>query len=152
MKRAFMVVFILLISFAFAPGGFTVSKQALIKPQTQLGTETKLKTSGFVGTVIMIDANLIQVKGKKGEVTFDASNPALTGYKDISDVVVGDTVAVQYTKDGILITKLKETAKRIVFGEKKTNNSKKVSRKTVVTRITCTGKGPCAVSVDKPAE
>jgi hypothetical protein len=94
------------------------------------------------------------VWGKKGEVvTFDASNPELEGYKDISDVIVGDTVAVAYTKDGILIKKLKGITKAKVFEEgKKTEDANKSARKTVVTRITCTGKGPCAVSVDKPID
>jgi hypothetical protein len=117
-------------------------------------TAAKSKASGFLGTVTMVYSNLIDVWGKKGEVvTFDASNPELEGYKDINDVIVGDTVAIAYTKTGILIKKLKGITKAKVFEEeKKTEDSNKSVRQTVVTRITCTGKGPCAVSVDKPTD
>ena len=109
------------------------------------------KGSGFVGTVTMVYSNLIDVLSKKGEVvTFDTSNPVLKGYKALSDVAVGDTVAVEYTKDGIKITKLRGTTKALE--QKKAEKETKSSRKTVVTRVTCTGKGPCAVSVDKPAD
>jgi len=118
---------------------------------TKITAETK--GSGFVGTVTMVYSNLIDVLSKKGEVvTFDTSNPVLKGYKDLSDVVVGDTVAVEYTKDGIKITKLRGTTKAKALVKKKTEMETKSPRKTVVTRVTCTGKGPCAVSVDKKAD
>ncbi len=113
----------------------------------------KPKISGFVGTVTMIYSNLIDVWSKKGEVvTFDASNPELKGYNALSDVMVGDTVTVAYTKDGIMITRLKGAVKTKTSEEKKSEKESKSSRKTVITRITCTGKGPCAVSVDKPED
>ncbi len=68
----------------------------------------------------MVDANSIQVKVKKEAVTFDVSNPELEGYKEMSDVIVGDTVAVKYKKDGIMITKMKGR-----LGEKKVEKAKR---------------------------
>lgn len=112
----------------------------------------RAKIAGFVGIVAIVDSNLIQVKSKMEEVTFDASNPELKGYNALSDVMVGDTVTVAYTKDGIMITRLKGAVKTKTSEEKKSEKESKSSRKTVITRITCTGKGPCAVSVDKPED
>lgn len=142
------------------PGEKKVEKAKKVRPEkvskkiTPKKTAVKANGSGFLGTVTMVYSNLIDVWGKKGEVvTFDASNPELEGYKDINDVLVGDTVAVAYTKTGILIKKLKGVTKTKVFKRvKNTEDTNKSVRKTVVTRITCTGKGPCAVSVDKPTD
>jgi len=171
MKKFFIVTLILLISVIFVPPGFAFSKappekttpekapapesapvdERVPAPKQQV-TKSKPGVSGFVGTVIMVDANLIDVWGKKAEVTFDASNPKLRGYKTIADVMVGDTVAVAYTKDGIMITKLKGTTRTKALKEKKAEKAKKASRKATVTQITCSGKGPCTVSVDKREE
>jgi colicin import membrane protein/neurofilament heavy polypeptide len=112
----------------------------------------KPKASGFVGTVTMVDASLLQVKGKKAEVAFDASNPELKGYNAIGDVMVGDTVAVKYTKDGVTITKLKGTAKTKASEEKKVEIAKKAPKEETVRLFTCKGKGPCTVSVNKVIE
>lgn len=171
MKKFLIVTLILLISVVFVPPGFAFSKapppgkatQEKISPEKtpvdekvpapkQQVTKSKPGVSGFVGTVIMVDANLIDVWGKKAEVVFDASNPELRGYKTIGDVMVGDTVAVAYTKDGIMITKLKGTTRTKALEEKKAEKAKKASRKAAVTQITCSGKGPCTVSVDKREE
>jgi len=176
MKKFLIVTLILLISVVFVPSGFAFSKappekttQEKASPEKasapesapvderapapkQQVTKSKPGVSGFVGTVIMVDANLIDVWGKKAEVTFDASNPELRGYKTIGDVMVGDTVAVAYTKDGIMITKLKGTTRTKALEEKKAEKAKKASRKAAVTQITCSGKGPCTISVDKREE
>jgi hypothetical protein len=125
----------------------------------------KPRVSGFVGTATMVDANLIQVKGKKEAITFDASNPELKGYTAIGDVMVGDTVAAEYTKDGIMITKLKGAVttkateekkakkaqkaprEKVAAGDKKVEKAKEAPTEEVVSRINCTGTGPCTVSV-----
>lgn len=127
------------------------SKKALPKAAKK-HPAVQSKGSWFIGTVTLVYSNLIDVLGKKEVVTFDTSNPELRGYKDISDVAVGDTVAVQYTNDGIIITKLKRATKARASEGKKVEKKSKSLRKTVVTRITCTGKGPCAVAVEKPAD
>ena len=154
MKKLLMAALVLLISIAFLPTGCARSKEAPEKAPAKEAPEKvapkepaakpKPKVSGFVGKVTMIDASLIQVKGKKGSVTFDASNPEFRGYRAIGDVMAGDTVAAKYTKDGIIITKLKGAA-----GEKKAEKAKKALKKKVVSRTSCTGTGPCTVSVDK---
>ena len=112
----------------------------------------RAKASGFAGRVTMAGANVIAVEGRKGSVAFDASNPELKGYSTIGDVVVGDTVAVEYTRNGLSITKLKGTAKRKASGGKKAEKEKKPSSETVITQIDCSGKGPCTVSVDQRKE
>ena len=176
MKKFLIVTLILLISVIFVPPGFAFSKtppekttQEKTSPEKEPAPESapvdervpatkqqvaksKPGVSGFVGTVIMVDANLIDVWGKKAEVVFDASNPELRGYKTIGDVMVGDTVAVAYTKDGIMITKLKGMTKTKALEEKKAEKAKKASRKAAVTQISCSGKGPCTVTVDKREE
>lgn len=173
-KKHIKITVAVLISIIFASTGFAFSKvppeksskenlvtEKVPAPQAPGTSEdtatlkkiiTEPKISGFVGTATLIEENLMQVKDKKEVVTFDTSNPVLKGYKDLSDVVVGDTVAVEYTKDGIKITKLRGTTKAKALVKKKTEMETKSPRKTVVTRVTCTGKGPCAVSVDKKAD
>jgi len=165
MKKLLMAALILLINIAFVSTGFAFSKAPPEKatqekvsqekapaPEKASAAEkvpakkrpAKPKASGFVGKVTMVDANLIQVKGKGGSVTFDASNPEFRGYRDIGDVIAGDTVAAKYTKDGIMVTKLKGAAL-----EKMAEKAKKALRKIVVSRTNCTGTSPCTVSVDK---
>ncbi len=98
---------------AAAPEKAAVKKAAVKKAAVKkAAVKLRPKASGFVGQVTMIDTNLIQVKGRKSAVTFNASNPELVGYKVIGDVMAGDTVAARYTKDGIIITKLKGAARR----------------------------------------
>ena len=173
-KKHIKITVAVLISIIFASTGFAFSKvppeksskenlvtEKVPAPQAPGTSEntatlkkimTEPKISGFVGTATLIEENLMQVKDKKEVVTFDTSNPVLKVYKGLSDVVVGDTVAVEYTKDGIKITKLRGTTKAKALVKKKTEMETKSPRKTVVTRVTCTGKGPCAVSVDKKAD
>jgi hypothetical protein len=118
MKKFLTVVLVILLGIAFVSSGCTRSKEAPEKAPAKEAPEKapvpekspekpKPDISGFVGKITTIDASLIQVKGKKAEVTFDASNPEFRGYKAVGDVEVGDTVAVEYTKDGVVITKLK---------------------------------------------
>jgi hypothetical protein len=112
-----------------APEKVTQEKAAPEKapaPKKQ-AAKAKAKAPGFQGKVTAVDATKIAVKGKKGQVTFDASNPKLKGYKAIGDVKVGDTVTAKYTKDGVMITKLKGAAKTKAVGEKKAKKAKKAA-------------------------
>jgi len=168
-KKVVLLALVLLISIAFVSSSFAFSKAPPEKasPEGAPATEkapaaekvpapkqraAKPKVSGFVGTVTMVDASLLQVKGKKAEVAFDANNPELKGYNAIGDVMVGDTVAVKYTKDGVTITKLKGTAKTKAAEEKKVEIAKKAPKEETVRLFTCKGKGPCTVSVNKVTE
>jgi hypothetical protein len=176
MKKVLMVALALLISIAFVSSGIAQSKEAPEKAtQEKVATEKtpapekapaakkaptqkkrapkpKAEAQGFVGKVAMIDAILVVVKGKKATVTFDAANPMLKGYKTIGDVMVGDTVAAKYTKDGVMITKLKGTAKTKAVGEKKVEKAKKAPKKEAVSQITCTETEPCATPVSTLTE
>jgi len=121
-----------------------VAKGKKITPKKHIA---KPKASGFVGQVAIVDGNLIQVKGTEEEVTFDASSPVLRGYTAISDVMVGDTVAADSTKDGLMITKMKEAS-----GEKKAEKAKRIDKEETVRLFTCKGLSPCTVSVYKAIE
>ncbi len=72
-------------------------------PATRVGA-----MSGLSGTVVAVDAGgrTFSLKERGNVVGFDASNPALTGYRTLSDMQVGDRVAVSYTAMGIKVAKL----------------------------------------------
>ena len=75
-------------------------------------TEDKAKRVGtphvFSGRVEQVDvaARSFSVSNRGNRIGFDASNPIFTGYQSLSDVEIGDRVAVSYTTDGIRVTKL----------------------------------------------
>jgi microtubule-associated protein 1 len=90
MKRALLVLLVLLISAAFVT---TVFAQAPAKPVIHKIT----------GEVVNVDAaaKMLGVKGPKGEVKFDAATAKCSGYKAMDEVKAGDKVAVKYVeKDG----------------------------------------------------
>ena len=64
--------------------------------------------AAFIGSVVAVDvgAATFSLKESGNVVGFDASNPALTGYRTLADMRVGDKVKVSYTTTGIEITKL----------------------------------------------
>mgnify|MGYP000876731853 CR=1 FL=1 len=68
----------------------------------------KPKPAGFYGEVTNVDAaaKTLTVKTKKDTVTFDLAKATFKGYKDISEIKVGDKVAAKYSKDGIDIKKI----------------------------------------------
>ena len=68
----------------------------------------KPKPAGFYGEVTNVDATakILTVKTKKDVVTFDLAKATFKGYKDISEIKVGDKVAVKYSKDGINVKKI----------------------------------------------
>jgi len=78
------------------------------KPAAPEKPKPKPKPAGFVGVVKNYDTaeKTITVQDKQKTVTFDAANPKLKGYKSINEVKAGDKVAVKYTKDGIVVTKI----------------------------------------------
>ena len=90
MKRALLVLLVLLISAAFVT---TVFAQAPAKPVIHKIT----------GEVVNVDAaaKMLAVKGPKGDVKFDVAAAKWTGYKTMDEVKAGDKVTVKYVeKDG----------------------------------------------------
>lgn len=120
MKKVLLFVLVLMVSIAFVGTGFAQEKpKAAAKPEAAAekpaaapekpAEPAKPKPKpipGFVGTVTQADNGLLTVKGAKDTVTFDVSKAKLKGYKNIADVKVGDKVAVQYKKDGTMVTKI----------------------------------------------
>lgn len=135
MKKLLLIAVVLLMGIAFMSTGFAQPKAAPA-PEKEPTAKLKGEASGFVGKVAMIDETLIVVKGKKIAVSFDARNPEVKGYKTIGDVIVGDTVAAKYTKDGILITKFKGLAKAKTVMAKKVEKAKKIPKQEAVSQIT----------------
>ena len=130
MKKVLMVVFVLLIGVAFvstvfaqekpeakpaekpaqAPEKAPAPEKAAAPEKAEKAAEApkpKPKPAGFVGKVASIDGKTMMVKSKKEAIGFDVSKAAFKGYKVIGDVKVGDTVAVKYSKDGVMIRKIK---------------------------------------------
>lgn len=177
-EKLLMAALVLLISIAFVSTGFAQSKAAHEKAQApkKQAAKPNAEAPGFVGKVVMIDATMITVKGKKATVTFDARNPKLKGYKAIGDVMAGDTIMAKYTKDGVMITqiagaKTEKQVKEIPKTEMKEKPraekrevpkrkepkpvsaaEKKAPMEKVVRQISCTGTKPCTVSVVKLTE
>ena len=62
----------------------------------------------FSGRVVRIDlaSGTLSLKNRENTVTFDASTPVLSGYRAVSDIRVGDSVAVSYVPDGIRVGRL----------------------------------------------
>jgi len=136
MKKIFMVMFALFISVAFVSMVFAQAKPAATEkpapakeaPAPEKAApapakeapapekaeakadkpKPKPKPAGFYGEVTNVDATakILTVKTKKDVVTFDLAKATFKGYKDISEIKVGDKVAVKYSKDGINVKKI----------------------------------------------
>jgi hypothetical protein len=127
MKKVLLFVLVLMVSIAFVGTGFAqekpkaapAAKPAAEKPEAAAekpaaapekpAEPAKPKPKpipGFVGTVTQAGNGLLAVKGAKDTVTFDVSKAKFKGYKNIADVKTGDKVAVQYKKDGTMVTKI----------------------------------------------
>jgi len=129
MKKIFMVMFALFISVAFVSMVFAQAKPAATEkpapakeaPAPEKAApapekaeakadkpKPKPKPAGFYGEVTNVDATAktLTVKTKKDVVTFDLAKATFKGYKDISEIKVGDKVAVKYSKDGINVKKI----------------------------------------------
>lgn len=68
----------------------------------------KPKPAGYYGEVANVDvaAKTLTVKTKKDAVTFDMANAKFKGYKDASEIKVGDKVTAKYSKDGIDVKRI----------------------------------------------
>jgi glucose/arabinose dehydrogenase len=124
MKKVLIMVFVLIIGITFVTTGFAQEKPKAAPPKAEpekapapekavpekpaAPEKPKPKPAGFVGLVKNYDAigKTLTVQDKKGTVVFDAANPKLKGYKSINEVKAGDKVAVKYTQDGLMITKI----------------------------------------------
>ncbi len=84
------------------------SKRAAVTP---VGFRRAVAKPDFSGRVVRIDlaSETLSLKGRETTVTFDASTPALSGYRAISDIHVGDSVAVSYSPGGIRVARLLDT-------------------------------------------
>jgi Cu/Ag efflux protein CusF len=101
MKRALLVLLVLLISAAFVTTVFaqTPAKQAP-------ATEKAPAVHKMAGEVLAVDAaaKMLSVKGAKAEMKFDVASAKWTGYKTMDEVKAGDKVSVKYVeKDGKMV-------------------------------------------------
>ena len=73
----------------------------------------------FVGRVVQVhpSSGTFSVKGRLSTVTFDASHPVFSGYRTLSDMRVGDSVAVAYRADGIRVERQRGGPPREWHGE-----------------------------------
>ncbi|OPY65096.1 MAG: EF hand [Syntrophorhabdaceae bacterium PtaU1.Bin034] len=118
-KRSVIAALFVLIGCSFLSGGYArevqqpvsgqpgskVEKAATRKPASPKRANER---SAFVGRIVEINPRVetLSVKGRGSTVTFDVSNPMLSGYKVLSDIRTGDRVAVVYIPNGIRVTKL----------------------------------------------
>jgi hypothetical protein len=85
MKKALLILFLLIFSASFVTVGFAAEKKAP-------------KTKTYAGQVISMEANMLVVKGKKGEMSFDVTGAKMSGYKLMDEVKAGDKITVKYRK------------------------------------------------------
>jgi hypothetical protein len=85
MKKALLILFVLILSASFVTVAFAAEKKAP-------------KTMTYTGQAVSMEANMLVVKGKKGEMTFDVTGAKTSGYKMMDEVKAGDKVTVKYTK------------------------------------------------------
>jgi hypothetical protein len=96
MKKALLVGLAAFISMAFVTAVFAQTSET--KETTTTTTTTKHKGMMFKGEVTAMDtaANMMTVKGKKGDMTFDVSSAKMK-----REPMAGDKVSVKYMeKDG----------------------------------------------------
>jgi hypothetical protein len=116
MRKALMIVCVLLISVAFVTGAMAQPKPA-DKPaaapekaapapapeKAKVDKPAKAKTMKGGGEVVKIDATekVIVIKGKKGEEIYDIKDVKWKVYKGAEEVKAGDVVMITYMdKDG----------------------------------------------------
>jgi len=124
MKKALLVMFVLLIGVAFVSTGFAQEKPKAAAPEKpaaekapapekakaeEKAKEEKPAYKGMAGKVVAMDMamKIMTVQDKKVDVKVDVSRPELKGYKSLEEIKVGDTVAVYYTGDAVRIQKIK---------------------------------------------
>ena len=122
MKKVLLFAIVLMVSIAFVSTGFAQEKPkaapekaapapekaapAPEKPAAAPEKPNPKPIAGFVRTVVKTEPGLLTVKGAKDTVTMDVAMAKLKGYKYISDVKVGDKVAVEYKKGNPVVTKI----------------------------------------------
>ncbi len=153
MKRALIFIIALLVSIAFATPGITQPKPAApekaapVKAEPAAAPEKAAKTEeakeaekpkpktfpGFVGTVENVGAGLLTIKYPKGMLTLDISNAKFKGYKNASEIKIGDKVSITHVKGVMTVTKIAgakpEPAKKVKksFKDIDTNNDGKIT-------------------------
>jgi hypothetical protein len=101
MKRTLLVVLSLLFSVALVTAVYAQEKKAPVM--------AKVKVLHYYGIVASMDsaANLLVVKGKKGEKSFDVAGAKLKGFKAMDEVKAGERVSVKYVeKDSKMMAEL----------------------------------------------
>lgn len=96
---------------ATAPS-FAAGAEGADRPSNDQGQNAIIRvrtknTVDFSGTVTRVDpeTNIISLKSHGKTITFDITNPMLTGYRNIHDIKRGDIVSVGYVPSGIQIRK-----------------------------------------------
>jgi hypothetical protein len=115
MKRALLIAIVLLIGFVFSAMTFAQDKPGATPAKTERIAKFAKGKRGFTGEVVKVDVaeNIIVVKGKKCEGTFDIKDVTWKGYKGPDEVKSGDFVVISFMDaDGNKI------AKRIMKGRK----------------------------------
>ena len=124
MKKALLVMFVLLIGVAFVSTGFAQEKPKAAAPEKpaaekapapekakaeEKAKEEKPAYKGMAGKVVAMDMamKIMTVQDKKVDVKVDVSRPELKGYKSLEEIKVGDTLAMYYTGDAVRIQKIK---------------------------------------------
>jgi hypothetical protein len=94
-------------------------------PLLRAKVKTMRSFSGTVTGVNLVDKT-ITLRNRGLLVTFDAGNPALTGYKGLGEVKVGHTVSASYTETGL---SLRREGGKAVEPEEKALKPRKEVRK-----------------------
>ena len=81
--------------------------------------EDSRTSSVFYGKVEKLDSSsgTLSIRGKSNSVTFDATNPILSGYQSFSEVKIGDLVGIQYIQKGIKIVRMGAVTKKPSISE-----------------------------------
>ena len=138
MKKALLAGLAVFISIAFVTNVFaqmsekketsttTTTTTTPAKKQTTTTTATKSKGMKFTGEVTNMDmaGQMMTVKGKKGDMTFDVSSAKMKG-----QVKAGDMVTVKYMeKDGTMM------ASSVTKGKAKKTTTTKTTTTTTKTK------------------
>jgi len=131
MRRALLIAAVLLIGSVFVATTFAQDKPGAAPDKPTKATKQAKGKRGFAGEVVKVDIaeNIIVVKGKKGEETYDIKDVKWKAYKGADEVKAGDFVVISsMDEDG------KKIAKRIMKGKKpleKKTGVKKAGAKTM---------------------
>ncbi len=118
MKRSLLIAAVLLFGLVFVAAGFAQDKPAKITKQAK-------GKKGFAGEVVKVDIaeNIIVVKGKKGEETFDIKDVKWKIYKGADEVKAGDFVVISS-----MDAEGKKIAKRIMKGKRPIEKKAKIKK------------------------